>query len=129
MAAFKKRADRVYRHRRLRRAAGVRPVQFWVPDTRGADFAERVRQQCLKLKGDPAELDALRFVEEAAAQVEGWQWSEAILSRFRCKVTTASLARPSLCSRIFWPNRSEKRLVGKDGVSEGSCGGAPNHVK
>jgi mRNA interferase MazF len=25
------------------------------------------------------------------------------LSRFRCKVTTASLARPSLCSRIFWP--------------------------
>src|SRR3546814_12648885 len=69
------------------RAAGFRPVQFWVPDRRGADCAERVRQQCLKLKGDPAELDALRFVEEAAAQVEGWPGSEAILSRFRCKVT------------------------------------------
>src|SRR3546814_2434940 len=73
MAAIKQRADKVDRHRQRMRAAGFRPVQFWVPDTRGADFAERVRQQCLKLKGDPAELDALRFVEEAAAQVEGWQ--------------------------------------------------------
>src|SRR3546814_10277798 len=68
MAAIKQRADKVDRHRQRMRAAGFRPVQFWVPDTRGADFAERVRQQCLKLKGDPAELDALRFVEEAAAQ-------------------------------------------------------------
>jgi hypothetical protein len=32
-----------------------------------------VRQQCLKLKGDPAELDVLRFTEEAAGQIEGWQ--------------------------------------------------------
>src|SRR3546814_3244041 len=70
MAAIKQRADKVDRHRQRMRAAGFRPVQFWVHDTRGADFAERVRQQCLKLKGDPAELDALRFVEEAAAQVE-----------------------------------------------------------
>src|SRR3546814_10657400 len=73
MAAIKQRADKVDRHRQRMRAAGFRPVQFWVPDTRGADFAERVRQQCLKLKGDPAERDALRFVEEAPAQVEGWQ--------------------------------------------------------
>src|SRR3546814_1545557 len=70
MAAIKQRADKVDRHRQRMRAAGFRPVQFWVPDTRGADFAERVRQQCLKLKGDPAELDALRFVEEAAARSE-----------------------------------------------------------
>src|SRR3546814_20443543 len=71
MAAIKQRADKVDRHRQRMRAAGFRPVQFWVPDTRGAAFAERVRQQCLKLKGDPAELDALRLVEEAAARVEG----------------------------------------------------------
>src|SRR3546814_14875731 len=68
MAAIKQRADKVDRHRQRMRAAGFRPVQFWVPDTRGADLAESVRQQCLKLKGDPAELDELRFVEEAAAQ-------------------------------------------------------------
>src|SRR3546814_11711519 len=71
MAAIKQRADKVDRHRQRMRAAGFRPVKFWVPDTRGADFAERVRQQCLKLKGDPAELDALRFVEEEAAPDEG----------------------------------------------------------
>src|SRR3546814_19756512 len=103
MAAIKQRADKVDRHRQRMRAAGFRPVQFWVPDTRGADFAERVRQQCLQLKGDPAELDALRFVEEAAAQVEGWPCSEAILSRFRCKLTTASHPRPSFCARLFFP--------------------------
>src|SRR3546814_12175940 len=107
MAAIKQRADKVDRHRQRMRAAGFRPVQFWVPDTRGADFAERVRQQCLQLKGDPAELDALRFVEDAAAQVEGWQWSEARLSRFRCQVTPARIARPSLCSRVFWPRWQE----------------------
>src|SRR3546814_18118161 len=71
MAAIKQRADKVDRHRQRMRAAGFRPVQFWVPDTRGADFAERVRQQCLKLKGEPAALEALRFVAEAAEQVEG----------------------------------------------------------
>jgi hypothetical protein len=32
-----------------------------------------VRQQCLKLKDDPAELDVLRFTEEAAGQIEEWQ--------------------------------------------------------
>src|SRR3546814_14564418 len=68
---IKKTADNGDRHRQRMRAAGFRPVQFWVPYTRGADVAERVRQQCLKVKGDPAELDALRFVEKAAAQVEG----------------------------------------------------------
>src|SRR3546814_5927498 len=108
MAAIKQRADKVDRHRQRMRAAGFRPVQFWVPDTRGADFAERVRQQCLKLKGDPAELDALRFVEEAAAQVEGWQGSEAILSRFRCK-------------------RSEERRVGKEGVRTCRSRWSPYH--
>src|SRR3546814_20772902 len=67
MAAIKQRADKVDRHRQRMRAAGFRPVKFWDPDTRGADFAERGRQHCLKLRGDPAELDALRFVGEAAA--------------------------------------------------------------
>src|SRR3546814_16382663 len=71
MAAIKQRADKVDRHRQRMRAAGFRPVQFWVPDTRGADFAARVRQQCLKLKGEPAELDAMRFVAEEAGQGEG----------------------------------------------------------
>src|SRR3546814_16359904 len=99
-SAIKQRADKVDRHRQRMRAAGFRPVQFWVPDTRGADFAERVRQQCLKLKGEPAELEALRFVEEEAAQVEGWQWS-----------------------------RSEERGGGKECVSKCRTRGSPNHER
>lgn len=73
MTALRKRTDKVSRYRQRMRAAGLRPVQFWVPDTRMSDFVDRVRQQCLKLKGDPAELDVLRFTEEAAGQIEDWQ--------------------------------------------------------
>ncbi|MBW8066230.1 MAG: DUF3018 family protein [Ferrovum sp.] len=63
---------KVARHRERMRAAGLRPVQFWVPDTRSPEFVGRVRQQCQNLKGDPAEADVLRFTEEAATHVEGW---------------------------------------------------------
>ena len=31
------------------RAAGLRPVQIWVPDTRAPGFAEEMRRQCLAL--------------------------------------------------------------------------------
>ena len=55
------------------RAAGLRPVQFWVPDTRSPEFAAQVRQQCRSLKGDPAEAEVLRFTEDAASHVEGWE--------------------------------------------------------
>ncbi|MDR2215732.1 MAG: antitoxin MazE family protein [Nevskiaceae bacterium] len=57
---------RLGRHRQRVREAQFRPVQFWVPNTRAVDFAEHIRQQCLKLNGDPAERDALRLTEEAA---------------------------------------------------------------
>ncbi|MGQ7836932.1 antitoxin MazE-like protein [Burkholderia pseudomallei] len=32
-----------------------------------------MRKQCQSLKGDSAEADVLRFAEEAASQVEGWE--------------------------------------------------------
>jgi hypothetical protein len=63
---------KVARYRERMRAAGLRPVQFWVPDTRSPEFAAQVRQQCQNIKGDPAEADVLRFTEEAATHVEGW---------------------------------------------------------
>jgi len=62
------------RHLRERmRAAGLRPVQFWVPDTRTPEIIAQVCEQCLSLKGDKTEADALRFTEEAASQVDGWE--------------------------------------------------------
>ena len=65
--------SKVARHRERMRAAGLRPIQFWVPDTRTPEFAAEVRSQCKELQGDPAEADVLLFTEEAAAHIEGWK--------------------------------------------------------
>ena len=43
-------AERVQRHRGLLRDAGLRPVQFWVTDTRRAGFAAECRRQCVSLR-------------------------------------------------------------------------------
>ena len=64
--------NKVARSRERMRAAGMRPVQFWVPDTRLPGFAADVRMQCLALKEDSQEAEAIGFAQEAAGQVEGW---------------------------------------------------------
>ncbi len=38
--------ERVRQTRDRLRAAGLRPVQVWLPDTRAPGFAEKVRRQC-----------------------------------------------------------------------------------
>lgn len=65
--------SKVARHRERMRAAGLRPVQLWVPDTRSPEFTAQVRKQCQNLKGDQAEAEVLLFTEEAASHVEGWE--------------------------------------------------------
>lgn len=65
--------NKTARHRERMRAAGLRPVQFWVTDTRAPEFAAQLRAQCLSLKGDPAEAEVQKFTEEAAMQIEGWE--------------------------------------------------------
>src|SRR3546814_15650548 len=96
MAAIKQRADKVDRHRQRMRAAGIRPVQFWVPDTHGHRFSERARLQRLMWKGDQAELDELQFVESAHAPIQRWHGSEAILPRSRRAVTKVRIDPPTL---------------------------------
>ncbi len=39
-------AERVRRRRDKMRAAGLRPIQIWVPDTRASHFAAECRRQC-----------------------------------------------------------------------------------
>ena len=65
-------AAKSLRHRERLRAAGLRPVQLWVPDTRAPGFAAQVRSQCLALKDGADEADAIGFAETAAAETEGW---------------------------------------------------------
>ena len=64
--------NKVARSRERMRTAGMRPVQFWVPDTRLPGFAADVRMQCLALKEDSHEAEAIGFAQGAAGQVEGW---------------------------------------------------------
>ena len=57
-------AERVRRTRNKLRAAGLRPSQAWVPDTRAPGFAEKYRRNCLVVNvasatdPDPALWDA-----------------------------------------------------------------------
>ena len=39
-------AERVRRRRDKMRAAGLRPIQIWVPDTRAPGFGPECRRQC-----------------------------------------------------------------------------------
>lgn len=59
-------SERVQKHRDGLRAAGLRPVQIWVPDTRRTGFAEECRRQSLLLRGDQQEADTLDWLENAA---------------------------------------------------------------
>ncbi len=65
--------SKVARNRERMRAAGLRPVQFWVQDTRAPEFAAQLRQQCQSLNGDPAEAEILHFTEAAASTIEAWE--------------------------------------------------------
>ncbi len=61
------RAERVARRRAKLRAAGLRPIQFWAPDTRTAEFANECRRQS----------ERIRESESAASQAEDEAWEAA----------------------------------------------------
>lgn len=47
------------------RAAGLRPVQIWVPDTRAENFDAEARRQSLLVRDRVSESEALDFIEAA----------------------------------------------------------------
>ena len=67
-------SQRVQKRRDALRAAGLRPVQIWVPDTRRPGFAEECRRQsALVAASDSRDPEFDMFLEEAAASIEGWE--------------------------------------------------------
>jgi len=65
--------ERVRKHRTGLRAAGLRPVQIWAPDTRRSEFAAECRRQSrVVAQADLAEAELLEFLDEALADVAGW---------------------------------------------------------
>jgi hypothetical protein len=66
-------ARRVQRRRDKLRAAGLRPVQIWVPDTRAAGFAgECARQARLIRASEAAEGRAEDEAWHEASDTAGW---------------------------------------------------------
>ena len=59
-------AQRVKRRRDKMRAAGLRPVQIWVPDTRGANFAAECRRQCERIA-------AMDNTPAGRAELDAWE--------------------------------------------------------
>jgi hypothetical protein len=62
---------RVRKHREQLRAAGLRPVQFWLPDTSSESFRKKCERESLLLANDPLEAETLAWVAEVA-DTDGW---------------------------------------------------------
>ncbi|HTT79359.1 MAG TPA: antitoxin MazE-like protein [Stellaceae bacterium] len=73
MSEATSRAQRVARRRAKLRAAGLRPVQLWVPDTRDPQFIEECRRQSR----------LLRERDTAATQAEDEAWYAASAEALR----------------------------------------------
>jgi Protein of unknown function (DUF3018) len=57
---------RVQKHRDALRAAGLRPVQMWVPDTRRPGFADECRRQAsIAATADAGDADLNEFLDAA----------------------------------------------------------------
>jgi hypothetical protein len=63
--------DRVRRHRQSLRAAELKPVQIWVPDTRSESFRQKCERESRLLVADPHEAETLAWIEEVA-DTDGW---------------------------------------------------------
>jgi len=57
---------RVGKHRQALRAAGLRPVQIWVPDVRSKSFAAQARKQSLAIATSALEQEDLAFIAALA---------------------------------------------------------------
>ncbi len=62
---------RVRKHREQLRAAGLRPVQLWLPDTSSESFRRKCERESLSLANDPLETETLAWIAEVA-DTDGW---------------------------------------------------------
>jgi hypothetical protein len=64
-------SERVQKRRIALRAAGLRPVQIWVPDTRRPGFADECRRQArVVAAADAADPDLDVFLDAALADLD-----------------------------------------------------------
>ena len=64
--------QRVQKRRETLRAAGLRPLQIWVPDTRRRGFQEECHRQARMVAvADAADRDLQNFMDSALADIDG----------------------------------------------------------
>ncbi len=64
-------SERVRKRRDALRAAGLRPIQIWVPDTRRPGFAQECRRQAqLVAAADAADHDLDAFMDAALVDLD-----------------------------------------------------------
>jgi len=56
-------ADRVRKHRLALRAAGLRPIQIWVPDVRSRAFSAKAHRQSLAVAGSASAREDQSFID------------------------------------------------------------------
>lgn len=62
--------ERVERRRQALRAAGLRPIQIWVPDNRRPGFADECRRQALlAAQSDAADAELTDILDAALAEL------------------------------------------------------------
>jgi len=67
-------SERVQKRRDTLRAAGLRPVQIWVPDTRSPGFAAECRRQsALVAQADQIDTDLSDFMDAALTDLDEWK--------------------------------------------------------
>jgi hypothetical protein len=67
-------SERVQKRRDTMRAAGLRPVQIWVPDTRRPGFAAECRRQAaLVAQADKIDTDLSDFMDAALTDLDEWK--------------------------------------------------------
>lgn len=63
--------ERVQKHRKSLREAGLRPVQIWVPDSRRPGFDDECRRQArVVAEADIADVDLMDFLDNALADLD-----------------------------------------------------------
>jgi hypothetical protein len=65
-------AQKMRQYRNRMKAAGLRPIQLWVPDVRSRKIVEEVRKQSIRVSSDPREGTVMDFVESVMDR-EGWE--------------------------------------------------------
>jgi len=67
-------AERARKHGAALRAAGMRPLQVWVPDTRRKSFVAACRKQAaIVAQADRRDRELLDLLDRAAAEFDSWK--------------------------------------------------------